>query len=129
MSPFEIKDKIKYNARNLSLKIDLTLTLLENNRSVIFEATIILPFLSNELATISQIDSNTVSNSNLKPDLCNCVKIEIAEATSPPQWSHKRSKILLGYCVDLKKQPVMLFTNNGTLLILSKAIYNFFHLF
>ena len=46
---------------------------------------LILPFLSNKSATTCQIDSNKVSNSKLKLDLCNCVKIEIIESADPPQ--------------------------------------------
>ena len=44
-----------------------------------------LPFLYNKSATACQIDSNKVSNSKLKLDLCNCVKTEIVEYTAPPQ--------------------------------------------
>ena len=46
---------------------------------------LILPFLCHKSATTFQIDSNKVSNSKLKPDLCNCVKIEIIDSTAPPQ--------------------------------------------
>ena len=46
---------------------------------------LILPFLCHNLATTCQIDSNKVSNSKLKPELCNCVSIEITESTAPPQ--------------------------------------------
>ena len=46
---------------------------------------LILPFLCHKSATTCQIDSYKVSNSKLKPDLCNCVKIEIIEFTTPPQ--------------------------------------------
>ena len=46
---------------------------------------LILPFLCHKSATTCQIDSNKVSNSKLKLDLCNCVKIEIIEPTAPTQ--------------------------------------------
>ena len=62
-------------ARTLSLKTYFILTLLENNSSAVFEATI-------HFATTCQIDSYKVSNSKLKPDLWNrakCVKIEIID--------------------------------------------------
>ena len=45
----------------------------------------ILPSLDHKSATTCQIDLYKVSNSNLKSDLCNCVKIEIMESTAPPQ--------------------------------------------
>ena len=43
---------------------------------------LILPLLCHKSVSTCQIDSNIVSNSNLKPDLCDCVKIEIAESTA-----------------------------------------------
>ena len=54
---------------------------------------LILPFLCNKSVTIGQIVSNMVSNSKLKPDLCNCVKVEIIELTSPPEQPYKRGTI------------------------------------
>ena len=59
----------------------------------------ILPFLCHKSATICQINSSEVSNSKFKLDLCNCVKTEMIEHTSPPQWPHKRGKIFFGYPV------------------------------
>ena len=53
----------------------------------------ILPVLCHKSATICQIDSYKVSNSKLKPDLCNCVKTEIIESTVPPRQPHKRGAI------------------------------------
>ena len=50
----------------------------------------ILPFLFRRSATTCPIDSNKVSNSRLKPDLCNCVKSGIVESTAPPQQPHKQ---------------------------------------
>ena len=54
------------------------MTLLEKNKSAVFEATSLsLSFLYHESATTCQIDSNKVSNFKLRLDLCNCVKSEI----------------------------------------------------
>ena len=50
---------------------------------------LLLPFLYHKSATTCQIDSNMVSNSKLKPDLCNCVKIERIELVAPLQQTHK----------------------------------------
>ena len=52
-----------------------------------------LPFLYHKSATTCQNDSNKVSNSKLKSDLCNCVAIEIIEPTASPQQQHKRGTI------------------------------------
>ena len=49
-----------------------------------------LPFLCHKSATMHQIDSSKVSNSKLKLDLCNSVKMEMIEFTAPPQQPHKR---------------------------------------
>ena len=57
----------------------------------------ILPFFCHKSATAFQIDSNKVSNSKLKLDLCNCVKIKTIESTAPPQQPYKRSTIFLGH--------------------------------
>ena len=46
---------------------------------------LISPFLDHKSATTCQIDSYKVSNSKLKPDLCNCVKSEIIEFTTPSE--------------------------------------------
>ena len=54
---------------------------------------LILPFLCRKSATTSQIDSYKVLNSKLKPDLCNCLKLEMIESTAPPQQPHKRGII------------------------------------
>ena len=43
---------------------------------------LILPFLCHKSATTCKIGSNKVSNSKLKSDLCNCVKIEISSPYS-----------------------------------------------
>ena len=53
----------------------------------------ILPSLCHKSATTCQINSNNVSNSKLKLDLCNCVKIETIEYKAPPQWPHKGGTI------------------------------------
>ena len=45
---------------------------------------LILAFLCHKSATTRQIDSNKISNSTLKLELCNCVKTEIIESTAPP---------------------------------------------
>ena len=47
-------------------------------------------YLAFSLLTTSQIDSNKVLKSKLKPDLCKCVKTEIIESMTPPQQRHKR---------------------------------------
>ena len=52
----------------------LILILPEDSRSAGFETTS-LPFLYHKSATTSQIDPYKVSNSKLKPDPCNCVKL------------------------------------------------------
>ena len=52
---------------------------------LVLKQTPILPVIRHKSATTSQIDFNKVSNSKLKPGLCNCVKIERMESTAPPQ--------------------------------------------
>ena len=42
----------------------------------------IWPFFHHKSAITCQIDSNKVSSSKLKPDLCNCGKIEMIEFTA-----------------------------------------------
>ena len=59
---------------------------------------LILPFLYYKSVTTCQIDSNKVSNSKLKLDLLNCVKIEIIESTAPPQQPRKRGTIFWTPC-------------------------------
>ena len=66
------------------------------------QATLILPFLYHRLATACQIYSNKVSNSTLKADLCNCIKIEIIESTAPLWQQHKRGTIFSGHPVSIK---------------------------
>ena len=56
---------------------------------------LIQPFLCHKSANTCQIGSNKVSDSKLKPVLCNCVKREITESVASPQHPHKRSTILL----------------------------------
>ena len=56
---------------------------------------LILLFLCHKSATTCQIDSNKVSSSKLRPDLCSCVKTEMIESTTPPQQPHKRGTIFL----------------------------------
>ena len=46
---------------------------------------LIVPFLFHKSGTTCQIDSYKVSNSKLKPDLYNSVKIKIIESAGPPQ--------------------------------------------
>ena len=60
---------------------------------------LILPFLCHKSATTCQIDSYKVSNSKLKPDLCNCVKAEMIEFTAPPKQPHKQGASFLGHPV------------------------------
>ena len=57
---------------------------------------LILAVLCHKSATTSQIDSYKVSNSKLRPDLCNCVKKAGIESTAPPQQPYKRGSIFLG---------------------------------
>ena len=52
---------------------------------------LILPFIRHKSETNCQNDSNTVSNSKLKPDLCNCVKIEIIDLLAIQQRSLDRA--------------------------------------
>ena len=59
----------------------------------VFEATNFLLFLRHESAVTFQIDSNRVSNSKLKLDLCSFVKTKVIESTAPPQWPHKRVQL------------------------------------
>ena len=53
---------------------------------------LILPILCHKSATTCQIDSNNVSNSQLKLHLSNGGETEVIEHTAPTQWSHKRGK-------------------------------------
>ena len=55
---------------------------------------LILTFHRYKSATTCQIDSNKVSNFNLRPDLWNCVKTEMIESTAPTQQPHKRHRFL-----------------------------------
>ena len=57
---------------------------------------LISPFHRHKLATTYLIDSNKVSKPNLKPDQCNCIKIEIIESAAPPQWPHKQGTNIFG---------------------------------
>ena len=66
---------------------------------LVLKQSLILPFLSHKSATICQIDSNKVSNSNLKPNQCKCPKSEMIESTAPPQQPCKRGIIFLGHTV------------------------------
>ena len=65
---------------------------------------LIFPFLCHKSATTCQIDSNKVSTSKLKPDLCNCVKIQIIQSTAPPQQPNKRDTNCLGHAVQRRNQ-------------------------
>ena len=67
----------------------------------------IFPFLCHKSATMCQRDSNEASNSKLKPDLCNCVKIETIVSTAPPQLTQKRDTIILGHTVNPWSQPFL----------------------
>ena len=60
----------------------------------------ILPFLCHKSATTCQIDSYKVSNSKLKPDLCNCVNTVKIESMAPPQQPHKLGTTFLGHPVE-----------------------------
>ena len=55
-----------------------------------FEKTTYLPFLYHKSATTCQLDSYKVSNSKLKPDLCNCAKAEIIESMASPHSSNTK---------------------------------------
>ena len=59
----------------------------------------ILPFFYHKSAATCQIDPYKVSNSKLKPNLCNCVKTEVIESMAPPQQPHKQGTILFGHLV------------------------------
>ena len=54
----------------------------------------ILPFFCHKLVTTGQIDSNNISNSELKPDLCNGAKTEMIQSMAPPQQPNKRGTII-----------------------------------
>ena len=56
---------------------------------------LILHFLCHKSATTCQIDSNKVSNSKLRPDLCDLVKIEKTGLLAPPHQLQKRGTNLL----------------------------------
>ena len=57
-------------------------------------------FVCHKSATTCQIDSNKVSNSKLKPELCNCAITEMTESTAPPQHSKNRHNIFLEHPVQ-----------------------------
>ena len=59
---------------------------------------LILLFLYHKSANTCLIDLYKVSNSKLKPDLRNCVKIDIIEPKAPPQKQHKRGTIFGTLC-------------------------------
>ena len=80
--------------------LSLESCLLENNRSAVLKQPLILPVLYHKSATTCQIDSNKVSNSKLKHDLCNCAKTEITESMAPPHQLHKRGTTFLGHPVN-----------------------------
>ena len=63
---------------------------------------LILPFLYHKSATMYQTDSYTVSNSKLKPDLCNYAEPKIIEPTAPLQKQHKRGIIFLEHPVAIE---------------------------
>ena len=74
------------------LSLENGLKILIRCQSLFFEnLLLVLPFLCHKSATTCQVDSSMVSNSKLKPDPCSCVKIEIIESTTPPQYPHKRA--------------------------------------
>ena len=79
------------------------MTLLENNRSAVLEATTYFAFLSHKSATMCQINLNKVSNSKLRPNLCNYVKTKVIEFTAPAQQPHKRGTMFFGHPVDAAK--------------------------
>ena len=60
------------------------------------------PFLCHRSANTCQIDLYKVSNSKLKPEVCNCVKTEVIESRAPSQQKHKRGTVLLGQPVELR---------------------------
>ena len=51
---------------------------------LVLKQPLVLPFLCRKSATTYPIESYKVSNSKLRPDQCNCVKIKILESTAPP---------------------------------------------
>ena len=99
-NPLKNVPKILMWRKNRSLKTNSILTLMENNRSTFLKQPLILPFLCHKSATMCQIDSNKVSNSELKLDLCNRVENEMIESTAPLQQPHKQGTICLGQPVS-----------------------------
>ena len=67
---------------------------------------LILPFYCYKSVTTRQIDSNKVSNSKLKPGLCNYAKSGITEPMTPPQQPHKRGTIIFGHPIESAKYSV-----------------------
>ena len=66
---------------------------------------LILPFLCHKTATAFQIDSKKVSNSKLKLDLCNCVKIEMIESAAPFLYNLIEIQQLHSYKILQKMMP------------------------
>ena len=85
--------KILIRSRNTFFENLLHFDMLENNRSTVLEATANFAFLCHKSSITCHTESNEVSNSKLKLDLCNCVKTEINESTAPPQRPHKQGTI------------------------------------
>ena len=64
-----------------------------------------LPSLCHKSVTTSQTDSYKVSNSTVKPNLCNCIKSKMTQSTEPPQQPHKQGTILSWtLCSGLQKE-------------------------
>ena len=84
------------DTRSLSLKTNFALTLLEDNRSAVFEATTNFAISLPISARTCQMAQTRYQTCKLKPDLCNCVKTEIFEYTAPSQQPYKRGKSVLG---------------------------------
>ena len=73
----------------------------------------ILPFICHKSVTTSQMNSNKVSNSKLKLDLCNCVKTEVIEPTAPPNSNTKGEQFSLGNPVDSRKHSNLIEKNSS----------------
>ena len=73
---------------------------------LVLKQPLIWPFFRYKSATTGPIDPYNVSNSKLKPDLCNCVKLEIVESAAPPRLPHKQGTNFLGYIIQKARQQL-----------------------
>ena len=86
-----------YDARTLSLKRYLILTLLEKNSRALFDGDI---FSLSSAINQQPLDSNRVSNSKWKP--CNYVKTETMKDIAPPQWPQELEQFFGSPCRESK---------------------------